>query len=182
MTNFVTRKRALVAGGAVLLIAGVSTGGALVTQNSTIFDNIFQTEAADPNAAEMIVKGPSMQHSFTGAIDGEIATSYYTVQNTSADKDLKFNVGTLMHPQGSKQAELAAALSTRIGHDGDVIETGTLSGMSIPASDQITVAAGDTSTVRVDVLVKDSAAFQALNLGDDSEVTVDYRFDSIFLP
>jgi len=183
MSKTSTRKRILVASGALLFVAAATTGGALVTQNSTIFDNVFQTEASDPDAAEMIVTGPSMSHSFAGDLDGEIVTEYYTVENTSKTKDLKFNVGTKLQPQGSKQTELAAALDTQITPAGGAtINTGKLSAMDIPAASQITVPAGTTKTVRVDVMVKDATAFQALSLGPDAEVTVDYRFDSIFLP
>ena len=183
MSFTVNRKRAAVAGAAVLLLAGISTGGALVTKNSTIFDNLFQTEASDPNTAEMVVTGSKMTKSFSGAADGEIVSGYYTVENKSATKDLKFNVGTQLHPTGTKSDELAAALDTQITPAGQAtIDTGKLKSMSIPTASQITVPAGSTTTVRVDVLVKDSQAFQALNLGDDAETTVDYRFDSIFLP
>lgn len=183
MSQTFTRKRVIAASAALLLVAGVTTGGALVTQNSTIFDNVFQTEASDPNAPEMIVTGPAMTHSFSGDVDGEIASEYYTVENTSATKDLKFNIGTKLHPSGSKQAELAAALDTQIKPAGSaLIDTGKLDQMNIESAKQITVPAGTTTTVRVDVLVKDAAAFQALALGPDAEATVDYRFDSIFLP
>ncbi|GAA1230440.1 hypothetical protein JOF42_000400 [Microbacterium phyllosphaerae] len=182
MAQTINRKRAVIAGAAALLIAGVSVGGALVTTNSTIFDNVFETEAVPANPGELLVDGPALSHSYTGAVDGELASEYYTLTNTSATQDLKFNLNTRVQPGGSMADELASELSTRIGVAGVTTATGTLKDMNIAGGDQITVPAGSSIVLRLDVFVEDKDAFIAAGLGDDSQVTVDFLFDSIFLP
>ncbi len=178
MTMSPRKKRTLIAGAAVLAVAGITTGGALVTNQSTIFDNQFSTTATPPtDPAEMVVTGPAMSKSYSGVVDGEVASEYYTIENKSTTKDLTFNVSTKVHPNGANAADLAAALDTRIGINGGIIETGKLDSMDIPKGDQITVPANSKKTIRVDVLVKDATAF---TVDPDSEVTVDYLFDSIF--
>lgn len=182
MTQHSTRKKALIAGAAALLIAGISAGGALVTTNSTVFDNNLKTTATPANPAELIVTGSKLTGTFTGALDGEVASQYYTLENTSADKSLKFNLNSRVQPGGNKAAALAGALDTQWTVAGVTKPSATLAAMNIVAGDQITLAPGQTVQLRLDVFVEDAAAFQALALGDDAEVTVDFLFDSIFLP
>lgn len=178
MTMSPRKKRTLITGAAILAVAGITTGGALVTNQSTIFDNQFSTTATPPaDPVEMVVTGPAMSKSYSGAVDGEVASEYYTIENKHATKELKFNVSTKLHPNGTKAAELAAALDTRINAGAGDIDTGKLDSMDIPAGDQITVPAGTNKTIRIDVLVKDASAF---TVDPNSEVTVDYLFDSIF--
>ncbi|HHG6298064.1 TPA: hypothetical protein ACPXFP_002243, partial [Streptococcus pneumoniae] len=59
-----TKKKLAIAGGSLFLIAGVAMGGALVTANSTIFDNVFKTDAqeVDPTDGGIIVHGDAMSH------------------------------------------------------------------------------------------------------------------------
>lgn len=172
------KKRMTVVALAALAVAGITAGGALVTSQSTILDNVFGTTATQPvDPPEMVVTGPSMTKSFSGVIDGEVVSEYYVIENKSSTKDLQFNVGTQLHPGGANHDELAAALDTRIGYAGRNINTGKLNSMNIGTGDLITVPQGDSVTIRVDVFVKDSAAF---TVDPDSEVTVDFLFDSIF--
>jgi len=178
MTLSPRKKRTLTAGAAILAVAGLTTGGALVTNQSTIFDNQFSTTATPPaDPVEMVVTGPAMSKSYSGVVDGEVASEYYTIENKHATKDLTFNVSTKVHPDGANAAALAAALDTRIGYNGGIISTGKLDSMDVPTGSQITVPAGKKTTIRIDVLVKDASAF---TVAPDSEVTVDYLFDSIF--
>jgi len=182
MAKTISRKRVVIAGASVLLLAGLSVGGALVTTNSTIFDNLFETEAVPANAGELIVDGPALNASFTGAVDGELASEYYTLTNTDATHDIKFNLKTRQQPGGVKATELAESLDTRISVGGNITATGSLKGMSVPAGDQITIPAGESIVLRLDVFVADKDAFVAKGLGDDAQVTVDFLFDSIYLP
>lgn len=182
MAKTSNRKRALVAGAAALLLGGLSVGGALVTTNSTIFDNVFQSDAPDANAAELIVDGPALSASYTGAVNGEMASEYYTLKNTSSTNALKFNLNTRIQPGGNKASELASELTTRIAAAGVTTPTGTLKDMNIPAGGQIEIPAGGQIVLRLDVFVADKDAFTAAGLGDDAEVNVDFLFDSIFLP
>ncbi|WP_053387526.1 hypothetical protein [Leucobacter japonicus] len=179
-----TRKRALIAGGiAALLIAGVSTGGALVTRDSTIFDNVFGTASeVPPTPAEMTVTGDAMSKVFTAAVDGEFEYENYTVTNLSADNSLKFNVSAKSQGGNADVAKLMANLDTRVVIDGTTIPTGKLNNMAIPAASQPTIAKETAKNVRVEVFIADAAAFQAANIAPDTELTVDFLFDSIFLP
>ncbi len=182
MAKTISRKRVAIAGASVLLLAGLSVGGALVTTNSTIFDNLFETESVPANAGELIVDGPALGASFTGAVDGELASEYYTLTNTDATHDIKFNLKTRQQPGGVKATELANALSTRISVGGNLTSTGSLKDMNIAGGDQITIPAGQSIVLRLDVFVEDKDDFIAAGLGDDAEVTVDFLFDSIYLP
>ncbi|KUF07411.1 hypothetical protein [Leucobacter sp. G161] len=175
-----TKKKLAIAGGSLLLIAGVTVGGALVTMNSTIFDNMFNTKVSDTSAdGELIVTGAPMTNTFTGAMDGEAITGYYTATNTSENATLSVGLGSMLQPGGDQAAELAGALDTRVAIDGgSLIDTGKLANMKLAEDEAFDIAPGDSVKVRIDVYVKDSAAFLAAGL-DKSEVTADYLFNSI---
>ncbi|MCS3442186.1 hypothetical protein [Microbacterium phyllosphaerae] len=174
------RKRAIVAGASILLLAGITTGGALVTSQSTIFDNIFQTEAGTVVDGELLVTGDAMNHSFQGAVDGELTTKYYVLTNTSPTMDATVNIASLVHDKTTNNADLLTQnLDTRIAINGDEFDAGKLASMDLGAN-LITVAAGESVKVRMDVYVANAAAFQAANIGDDAEAQVDFQFDAIF--
>ncbi|MFJ4222977.1 hypothetical protein [Microbacterium sp. NPDC089695] len=176
-----TRKRSLIAGGiAAVLVAGVTAGGALVTRDSTIFNNVFGAVAAPANPAEMTVAGPSMTYDFTGAQSGESKFEYYTVANKSATNKLKFNVSALPQSQNANVLKLMANLDTRIVVNGTTIETGKLDKMNIPTAQLPELAANKDVTVRVEVYIKDAAAFKAANIPVGTQLTVDFLYNSIF--
>ncbi|MBT2495824.1 hypothetical protein J7E45_09405 [Microbacterium sp. ISL-59] len=177
-----TRKRSLIAGGiAAVLVAGVTAGGALVTRDSTILDNVFGAVTTPESPADFTVKGDPMKYDFSGAVDGELVYEYYAVKNLSEANDLKFNVSAKPHASNDEIKKLMANLDTRIVIDGTTIETGKLDKMAIPAASQPLIEAGTETSIRVEVYVADSAAFKAANIAPDTRVTVDYLFDSIFL-
>ncbi|GAA1315704.1 hypothetical protein ACFSWE_01615 [Leucobacter albus] len=179
-TQTSTKKKIAIAGGSLLLIAGVTVGGALVTANSTIFDNVFKTEISDTTAdGELIVTGAPMTNTFTGEMDGEAVTGYYTVTNTSTNATLTVTLASQVQPGGAKGAQLAGALDTRVAVDGGtLVSTGKLADMRLSGSDSFELAPGQNAKVRVDVFVDDAAAFHAAGL-DDAQVTADYLFNSI---
>jgi len=179
-TTRTSRKRALVAGSAVLLLAGITTGGALVTTKSTIFDNLFQTEAGSVLDGELLVTGDSMSHSFTGSVSGESTTKYYKLTNTSPTKTATVNVGSLVQDKTSNNADLLTKnLDTQVGDGGTTHPAGKLSAMDLGAN-TITVPADSSKVIRVDVFVKDATDFQAAAIGDDAQAEVDFQFDTIF--
>ena len=175
-----TKKKIAIAGGSLLLIAGVTVGGALVTANSTIFDNVFTTEISDTTAnGELRVTGAPMTNTFTGAMDGEVVTGYYTATNTSTNATLTVTLASQIQPGGANGAQLAGALDTRVAIDGGaLVGTGKLADMRLDGGDSFELAPGKSAKIRVDVFVEDAAAFDAAGL-DDSKVTADYLFNSI---
>lgn len=176
-TQTSTKKKLAIAGGALLLVAGVSVGGALVTAQSTIFDNVFDTKISETSAdGELIVTGAPMTNTFTGEMNGESVTGYYVAKNTSTNATLTVNLGSQVQPGDAKSTELAQALDTRITVEGKAIEpTGKLANMK---SETFELAPGAEKTVRVDVFVEDAEAFLEADL-DGSKVTADYLFNSI---
>ncbi|GAA1597749.1 hypothetical protein [Leucobacter chromiireducens] len=174
------KKKFAIAGGALLLVAGVTVGGALVTANSTIFNNQFSAEVTEkPADGELLVTGAPMSNTFTGAMDGEVITGYYTAKNTSNASTLTVGIGSQVQPGGVKAGELAAALDTRIAiNDGALKPTGALNDMKFTAGETFDLAPGESAKVRVDVYVADADAFRGLDL-DGAEVTADYLFNSI---
>lgn len=179
-TQTSTKKKLAIAGGSLLLVAGVTVGGALVTANSTIFDNVFSTEISDTTAdGELLVTGAPMTNTFTGEMDGEAVTGYYTATNTSTNATLTVTLGSQIQPGGANSAQLAGELDTRVAVDGGaLVGTGKLADMRLGGSDSFELAPGQSTRVRVDVFVKDAAAFHAAGL-DNSKVTADYLFNSI---
>ncbi|GAA1619965.1 hypothetical protein [Leucobacter chromiireducens] len=174
------KKKIAIAGGSLLLIAGVTVGGALVTANSTIFDNVFRTDISDTSAdGELVVTGDPMTNTFTGEMDGEAVTGYYTATNTSTNATLTVTLASQVQPGGANGAQLADALDTRVAVDGGtLVGTGSLADMRLDGSDAFELAPGASAKVRVDVFVDDAAALHAADL-DDSQVTADYLFSSI---
>ena len=179
-TQTSTKKKIAIAGGSLLLIAGITVGGALVTQNSTIFDNVFSTDISDTSAdGELLVTGAPMTNTFTGQMDGEAVTGYYTATNTSTNATLTVTLASQVQPGGANGAKLAGALDTRVAVDGGTLDgTGKLADMRLDGGDSFELAPGQSAKVRVDVFVDDAAAFNAADL-DDSKVTADYLFNSI---
>lgn len=102
MTHPLSRKRIFSASVAALLVGSMSVGGALITANSTIYDNIFETEFVPPNAGELVVIGPTIRASYTGAVDGELASEYFTLTNTDSTHDIAFNLTSRQQPGGVK--------------------------------------------------------------------------------
>ncbi|MGG7507514.1 hypothetical protein [Plantibacter sp. YIM 135249] len=89
------KKVAILAGALALLVVGGSVGGALVTQNSTLHDNIARvnpTMAAD--RGDLKVTGQSFDVAFSGT-PGETVSSLLKVENTSTKK-ATFNVYALL--------------------------------------------------------------------------------------
>ncbi|MGG7465182.1 hypothetical protein [Plantibacter sp. YIM 135347] len=181
----ITRKRALIAGASVLLIAGVSTGGALVTAQSTIFGNTFASEEVTEPLPLITVTGDAMSAVFSGTANGELESKYYTITNTSdpanGGKDVTVNIKSLVHTGGNKSDELTNSLSTRIAVNGVATGSGKLADMTLPAANLITVASGAAVTVRLDVFVADTGDWDP-TLGDDATATVDFQFDTIAIP
>ncbi|MFZ4896349.1 hypothetical protein ACL9RL_18040 [Plantibacter sp. Mn2098] len=180
----ITRKRALIAGAAVLLIAGVSTGGALVTAESTIFGNTFKSQAVTEPPAEITVTGDPMDATFTGSVAGEVESKYFLITNetdATTGKDAKVNIGSLVHADGNKSDLLTNALSTRVNFDGATHGSGKLADMGLAAANQITVPKGQSVQVRVDVFVAQTSDWDP-TIGGDATATVDFQFDSIFVP
>ncbi len=180
MASQSTKKKFAIAGGSLLLIAGVTVGGALVTANSTIFNNVFNAEITEtPADGELTVTGAPMSNTFTGAMDGEVVTGYYTATNTSASSTLTVGLGSQLQPGGVQSAALAGALDTRVSvNDGALVSTGSLSDMRLGAGETFELAPGASAKVRVDVFVDDADAFRGLGL-DGATVTADYLFTSI---
>ncbi|SJN07959.1 hypothetical protein FM113_00175 [Leucobacter sp. 7(1)] len=175
-----TKKKLAIAGGSLLLIAGVTVGGALVTANSTIFNNVFAAEITEtPADGELVVTGAPMTNTFTGAMDGEVVTGYYTATNTSDTSTLTVAVGSKLQPGGTQAAELAQQLDTRVAiNDGSLISSGKLSSMQLAGGESFELAPGASAKVRVDVFVADAEDFRAQGL-DGATVTADYLFNSI---
>lgn len=172
-----SRKRLVVGGVALLMVAGVATGGAFVTRSSTIFDNVFGTDAAEVVDEGIVVTGDAMSYTFNGTVDGEFTKKIFTVTNKSATKTYKVNVGSFLQPGGVDAGKLVDALDTRV--DGQ--STGTLSAMTLPAADLLEVAPGASVEVTIEVSVDDATAFQALGL-EKASATVDFQFDAIAVP
>ncbi|GAA1570981.1 hypothetical protein [Leucobacter aridicollis] len=179
-TQTSTKKKLAIAGGSLLLIAGVTVGGALVTANSTIFDNVFDTKISDTTAdGELTVTGAPMSNTFTGEMDGEAVTGYYTATNTSTNATLTVTLASQVQPGGVNGAQLAGALDTRVAVEGGpLVSSGKLADMRLDGADSFELAPGESAKVRVDVFVDDAAAFHSAGL-DDSKVTADYLFNSI---
>lgn len=180
MPKTITRKRALIAGAAALLIAGVSTGGALVTAESTVFGNRFASDTITETPALIEVTGGAMNASFTGTIDGEVQSKYLTVENKSdatTGKDVKVNVGSVVRPEGKNGQQLAQALSTRVSIDGAApVASGKLADMALGSD--FTVPKGGKVVLRVDVFVASTADWSP-SFGDDSVAVVDFEFNTI---
>ena len=182
-----SNKKKLVAAAAILVVGGsLATGGALVTQNSTIVGNVFGVDTTteggvDPQGGELLVTGDPMSWKFTGLSANESTSAYFTVQNTSTVADATFDINTVLDLSAPDAAALADVLSTRVTLDGNVVATGELAQMAVPSGSQITVAAGETTSVRVEVYVANQAAFNAAGFTSASEVTADFAFDAIFV-
>jgi len=181
----ITRKRAIIPGASVLLIAGVSTGGALVTAQSTIFGNTFASEEVTEPLPLIEVDGDAMSAVFSGTAAGEVESKYYTLTNLSdpatGGKDVTVNIKSLVHTGGNKSDALTNSLSTRIEVAGVETASGKLSNMALPAANLITVPAGGEVTVRLDVFVAQISDWDT-SLGDDATATVDFQFDTIAAP
>ncbi|MFJ4222975.1 hypothetical protein [Microbacterium sp. NPDC089695] len=171
------RKRALVAGGvAAMLVAGVSTGGALVTRDSTVFDNVFGVASVPVYLA---VSGTPLTATFSGVIDGEYAYEYFDLRNVTSDRDVKYDVAARLVSETPETLKLMAALHTRIVRGTTTVETGPLNAMSIPEASRTVLTAATTDEIRVEVYIKDAAAFQAAGIADGTSLTVDFRFDHL---
>jgi hypothetical protein len=175
-------KKKYIAAAAILLVGGsLATGGALVTQNSTIVGNWFGVDkdpesGIDTQGGELKVTGAPMSATFTGLSADETSSAYFTVENTSTTASARFDINTVLDLSGHKAADLAGVLQTRVNGVG----TGSLATMAVPTNDQITVAPGETTSVRVEVFVADKSAFAAAGFTAQSEVTADFAFDAIF--
>lgn len=180
----ITRKRAAIIGASVLLIAGVSTGGALVTAQSTIFGNTFASEEVTEPLPLIEVDGDAMSAVFSGSTAGESVMKYYTITNKSdatTGKDVTVNLKSLVHTGGNKSDELTNSLTTRISYGGTTYASGMLANMGLAAADLITVPKGTSVTIGLEVFVEDPSGW-APGLGDDATATVDFQFDTIAIP
>jgi hypothetical protein len=181
-----SRRKKLVAAAAILVVGGsLATGGALVTQNSTIVGNWFGVDTTteggvDPEGGELVVTGAPMSKKFTGLTANESTSAYFTVANTSSVADATFDINTILDLSGPDAAKLADVLSTRVTLDGTVVPTGTLAQMAVPNASQITVPANGSTSVRVEVYVANQVAFNNAGFTAASEVTADFAFDAIF--
>jgi len=174
-----TPRRKYLAAGAILLMAGsVATGGALVTMNSTIFDNVFgvQTDATGVNPGvgkDLLVTGAPMEHEFSGLLDGESDTASFLVENRS-DYKATVDIGSLVHA-GSTDG-LDEVLSTKVNSKG----SGSLGAMALGANDKLVLAPNSSQSVSVEVFVPSASEFNAKGFTADSAVTVDFQFDAIY--
>ncbi|WP_157071474.1 hypothetical protein [Curtobacterium ammoniigenes] len=179
MTLNTTRKRALIAGGiATVLVGGLATGGALITSQSTIFDNVFGTtpESSDTDS-RLVVTGDPIVYDFDGGVNGETVYDYYTLRNEGTEDALTVNVSTKKQPGNDAYRDaLMGALDTAVTIDGRRYETGKLDKMSLPSS--ITVDAGATKTAKVEVFVKDASAFPQF-ADRDLKAMLDFQFDAV---
>lgn len=180
MATLSNKKKFAIAGGSLLLIAGVTVGGALVTANSTIFNNVFSAEITEtPADGELVVTGDPMSNTFTGGMNGEVVTGYYTATNTSSTSTLTVALGSKLQPGGVLAPELAQELDTRVAVNGGALkQAGKLSDMQLTGADSFELAPGASAQVRVDVYVDDADDFRAKGL-DGAQVTADYLFNSI---
>ena len=178
--NLRISRRRIVAGTlGLLLVAGVTAGGAFVTMNSTIFDNQFSTGQNDGPGidGELLVSGDPISRMFTGQSDGETASGYFLIENTSTS-DMRVNIGSQLHLTGVNPVALGSALNARVIIGQSTLAAGTLGSMALAAEDAITLPAGTSLQVRIDIFIEDSAAFREAGLVD-SEVTADFLFNSI---
>lgn len=174
-----TRKRALLAGGiATLLVGGIATGGALITSQSTIFDNVFGTtpESSDTDS-RLVVTGDPIAYDFDGGVNGETVYEYYTLRNEGTDDALSVNVATKKQPGNEGYRDtLMGALDTAVTIDGKRVETGKLDKMALPSS--VTIDAGATKTAKIEVFVKDASAFPQF-ANRDLKALLDFQFDAV---
>ena len=150
--------------------------------NSTIFDNVFDTKVSDTSA-----DGRAHRHRCTH--DEHLHGRHGRRSNhrlLHRDKHLGERRASALgsarccSPAAIRRApSFAGALDTRVAIDGgSLIDTGKLANMKLAEDEAFDIAPGDSVKVRIDVYVKDSAAFLAAGL-DKSEVTADYLFNSI---
>lgn len=177
MTNTQSKRKRLIAGGVgLLLVAGVTAGGAFVTLNSTIFDNRFAVSSAEPveSDGQLVVTGDPLSGTFNGT-EGELHHGHFEVANTSTNTRMSFDIGAVLQPGGVNNAALAENLSTAVTVAGQpTVRTGSLAAMALPG-DRIVLEPGQSVTLRIDVSVEDIEAFRAAELAG-SAVTVDFRF------
>jgi hypothetical protein len=182
-----SRKKKYVAAAAILLVGGsLATGGALVTQNSTIAGNWFGVDTSteggiDPEGGELVVTGDPMSKKFTGLVANESTTAFFQVSNTSTVAAATFDINTVIDASAPKAAELAGVLQTRVTLNGTEVSTGSLAAMAVPGASQITLQPGTSTSVKVEVYVPSPTAFQAAGFTSTSEVTADFAFDAIFV-
>jgi hypothetical protein len=188
MTSKNTRKRGLIVGGtAALLVAGMATGGALVTDQSTIFKNIFgtTTESSDLDSS-LKAHGDPMVIDFDGSIDGEMGYAFYDLENivkgATEGSDLKVTGKVQERKTGPDYSadfnnELLNKLDVETTVDGGStwVSAGKLGKMS---ADFGQVNAGETNEVGIRVVNKTGDGFSE-NLDRTKKAIVDFQFDAV---
>lgn len=192
MTTTQTRKRALVGGAAVLLLAGVATGGALLTTETSITGNTFSTDAKDPGALipdadKLQVTGSNFDMTIEALVDGadkQVNTYDLKLPSTKFDavSDLR-----LTNLAGTNPAELADALDAKVEYkptqadSATTVYEGKLGGLVAQGNGTFTVPAGTVDgVITVTVSVEDRAAFLAAMNGKDADASVDFAFEHVY--
>jgi hypothetical protein len=186
MTSTNTRKRGLVAGGiAALLVAGMATGGALVTQNSTIFDNMFGTTSESTDfKSELVADGHKFNYLFDGGAKNESTTEYFNLTNNPIDADedgenLAVKLSIQPHAMNKDVTALFSQLDVKIKTDGVWTDFGKLDELiaTADAGKSIgTVKAGETNNIGIQVVHADADGFG--DIDRPIEIPFDLKFDA----
>jgi hypothetical protein len=179
------RKRALIGGSAVLLVGGLTAGGALITAETTILDNKFTTNFAEEpvNPTEKL-KITNPTDAFDMEIEAfaqgaDVESKTWNLSLPSTDFNAKVGIVGASVTGAANPTGLVAALDTVVeDSQGNEIFSGSLAALSSASS--FVVDAGGTEDITMTVKVSDPELFkQALN-NTDADATLNLEFQHIY--